>query len=742
MAKRLIVWGDARHYNLRWQRCKLVLMLFACIVFLFGRSPGSIEMIDHLAQARDSAGLASLAQPQDAPVFRAIKFPGAYGGGSKGWRAYDLSTSTPEQSYVVFTTPLTIESYGDLVFEKSGEKLGKFIPEEEALGVRLNHLEMDVRFLAAESKTLIAATATFEQADPHQRPFLFRVGPEYHVRRITTASGTPVDFHQAGGVIALRSLLGPKFKLKIEYDGTVSLPGYGGVITKDEAMLTNSYWWPSIARQPITSRVTIHCPPNWSGIANGDLTADIKEGDGRLVTYQNDVPISYLSLSCGPFKKVQRVEKGITYFAWSTQMSQPELEAQLELMPPIIEFYKRFAPFPYKRFGSLVTPLYVGGAMEAYSYATYQVGWLPAEDAHEPSHTWFGGVAPNSYLKSFWNEAFANFCDDFYQREVNFGDTAQRRLAFVGDSSPDPQYDKGTCWDSGSLTGDLGSDLGYGKGAKVLQQLEVEMGSVAITEVFKKFLAHRPTNRSAEWPDFEAACGPEWKWFFDQWLRRPGVPLYKIENLKFASGQVEGDVTFTGAPYRLKLEVLVEIGAQRALLPVTLNPSGTAQTSHFTISVGAKPSVVSFDPYSKLLSPVTGSKATLRLASHRKVVVDRAHPDWSDDPGVKDVPSDLNGYTVIGHPVSLPIMKQLCEQAGFSVVGNDLTYQGTKIDLRKGSAAAVVDLGEGRQCVIKLGHSIVGMRTGNARTAVCDAYGRFLAGKTDPRLNGALSFHL
>ena len=66
-------------------------------------------------------------------------------------------------------------------------------------------------------------------------------------------------------------------------------------------------------------------------------------------------------------------------------------------------------------------------------------------------------------------------------------------------------------------------------------------------------------------------------------------------------------------------------------------------------------------------------------------------------------PTDPAGTFLIGHPDSMPAMRDLCRRAGFVVQGDTLTYDGTKIDLKDGAAIAIIDLGNGKTCAIGLG---------------------------------------
>jgi hypothetical protein len=107
---------------------------------------------------------------------------------------------------------------------------------------------------------------------------------------------------------------------------------------------------------------------------------------------------------------------------------------------------------------------------------------------------------------------------------------------------------------------------------------------------------------------------------------------------------------------------------------------------------------------------------------------------------VSTLPADLSNMFIVGHPDTVPQMRDLCARAGFKVDGNKLTWQGTEIDLTKGGAVAVVNLDNGKHCVIGLGQTRVPPSFGRARTVLVDDLGRFLRGQTDPKTQGYLTF--
>jgi hypothetical protein len=437
-------------------------------------------------------------------------------------------------------------------------------------------------------------------------------------------------------------------------------------------------------------------------------------------------------------------------------MSEPDMKLQADLFGPVLNTFRaKFSPYPFERFGALVTPVYGGGALEAYSYVTYGTGWLPAEDAHEPSHTWFGGIVNNTYFKSLWNESFADWADMYYQRESPIGNKDERRLAFIADAEPRSAYDRATCANSPPSIGPAAVAIGYGKGSLVLQMLESELGTPMMEKTIQAFIAKFSTGRPAEWEDFEKVVNGvstrPMNVFFDQWLRRTGWAKFTISDVKWDRGLLGGKVQFQGKPYTIRMEALVEY-ADGSRETKVINTMQTAATDGylFRVKVEKKPRLVSFDPWRRVLRDLGPDEEPISLRSMLKEqgtrrYTDPAHKDYMAKLAGEEeatLPSDLSGLLLVGHPDSLPGMKPLCEKAGFAVTGNKLVYKGTEIDLNAGGALAIVELGPGKKCVIALGKTRLRPNYGRARTVVVDNYGRFLRGQTDPKTTGKLTFKL
>jgi hypothetical protein len=715
-----------------------------------------VAQIDAAAKARDIAGVQALASESlkaNPTAFRFLRQNGTYGVGSKGWRAFRMASADGKGAYLVFTTPITSEDIGDQVFTFENGRLARFVDERSDLGVRIAHQKLEAWFDVPKKTARIETLAQFVRKPDAAGDFLIRFGSNYRVTAVLDGAGKPARFEQAGGVVTLPTPQAAEFAYRIRYEGLVDLPGYAGSISPNEIMLTNDYWYPMIARGPCAYELKVHGPKGWTAVGQGEFVSATDAATEHVSSFRMDVPVTFWSFSMAPYKRHSEVLNGRRYTVWSLTMPEDRMRIQPELFRPILEFYERFAKYPFSQWGAVDSPHYGGGALEAYSFATYGTGWLPDEDAHEPAHTWFGGLLNNGYLNSLWNESFANFCSGLFDREVSIGNRAERRIAFVSDANPNASFNAAPMAKSGAEIGPAASSLGYGKGALVLQMLEHEIGTEAIVKAMRDWIAEHPKGELAEWEHFESAVarttGKDYKWFFDQWVRRSGWADFEVSDVKWVGGQVHGIVKFSGPKYHLTVDVMLEYpDGSREFKTCRIGPTPDSESSFPTVSAPRKPTLVSIDPWRKLLRRYGNDEQPVMLRTFQRGArryTDPAHKDWLPGfgrSGLESFPADFANAILVGSPETLPQMKPLCDRVGFKVSGDKLTYDGTTIDLNAGAALAVVDLGDGKRCVIGIGKTLRAPSFGRARVALVDKYGRFLRGKTDPKTSGFLTFRL
>ncbi len=696
---------------------------------------------NELAKTRNSSQLESVSSEKCKGKFSFLKGSGAFGVGQSGWKAIELKSPNSSDEFVVFTSALTTQDYGDQVFQLKNNQLESLVEESNTLGIVERHIDFEISNIDTTLKKVsIAAKVSFEKVGQSGKWFFIRLGDNYVVDKVLAGS-KEINFSQAGGVICLPTGEENRFVYTFSYSGIVNRPRFAGATTAHEMMLTNDYWWPSIGRLPITYRLKATVPETWEVVAQGNLTKSLSENGLKTQHFEMDLPISYLSLSMGDYKKVERTVNGRKYLVWSREMTDDEMDVQLHLNPAVIEFFDSVHAYPFQQWGSLVTALYGGGALEAYSYATYGTGWLPDEDAHEPSHTWFGGVAPNTYLNSFWNESFAAFSEGWYAREGSVGNQEEKRLAFVKSPRANNTYKRGAVWDSGVSTGGLASALGYGKGADVLQQLEFEMGRDEFRKVITKWLNTRTPGTAADWQEFANVCGPKWSTFIDQWLKRPGYPEMSIKSQGHANGVSKIEITFDSDPYNFLLEAQISYQDHFELKTVQVEPKEGDKTFVLELPTQGLPTMISLDPYDRLLGP-NKPRLSERYSQNSSRLVQFIQKGYEDQAGrgrkIEVLPADLDGVLLIGDPEGTPEMKPLLAKVGLSYADGKLIWRGTAVDISKGAGVAMVEFAPGKWCGIRIGKTRREPNIGNAQVALVDEFGRFLRGKTVPRTSGPL----
>lgn len=709
---------------------------------LYLQSGPSIETLNGLAKKRDVKAL-SLYSTGDGSEFGVLR-GGAYDVGKYGWKVEPLEPKFTPRKFVVFTTPLTSEDTGELLFERLGGKL-KFISELDPEPIRLGKHKIDMKFSTADkSVSILDEVSVMPQAQVKGDVASFRFSPCYRVSSITDGASS-IAFQQVGGIVMVPR---PKVNANffITYKGTVNLPQYAGSILPDNVTLTNDYWYPLVNRWPTTYELKVEHPGDWEVIAQGNQIESKPSKGGVQTTFKMDLPAVYWSFTAGKMRHIETDLDGLKHHVWSTNLTEEQMRYQPRFNAHILNFFSRsYGAYPFKQWGSLDSPTYGGGALEAYSFATYGEGWLPDADPHEPSHTWFGGILPNTYLKSFWNEGFAVWSEGLYERECGLGSTEDRRAAFVKVCTASDEYNAAPLVASGVSIGSAASALGYGKSGDVLSMLEQLIGTTNMLDAIREWVRIHPKGTPAEWEEFEAIIlrrnqSLALKDFFDDWFRRPGYAQVSLTGLTYAPGKLSGRLKWGGPKFRMPLEIWLENGAG-IRQSVMLDTKECAADGSFTLGVlGFTPKKVYFDPYHRALRDGAAPRFDAFADRMRglKIYRDPATPAYMKtyEQTEKEL-GELDKVLIVGHPDSTPKMKELCVKAGFSVKGQNLTYRGTTIDLSKAGAVAILDLGDGKRCGIALGKCDLAPKLGKAHVGLVDDLGRMLRGATRFPLNAS-----
>lgn len=155
--------------------------------------------------------------------------------------------------------------------------------------------------------------------------------------------------------------------------------------------------------------------------------------------------------------------------------------------------------------------------------------------SHELAHQWWGDlVTLRTWSEAWINESFATYCDYLYfeyalgpeEGAVNLLD---KKNAYLKEARE--RYIRPIVFDRYDGPPDVFDSHSYPKGACVLHMLRGILGDDAFFRTLSAFL-HENEFRVADTHDFMKAVkdvtGLNLDWFFEQWLFKPGHPVFEV----------------------------------------------------------------------------------------------------------------------------------------------------------------------------------------------------------------------
>jgi aminopeptidase N len=310
-------------------------------------------------------------------------------------------------------------------------------------------------------------------------------------------------------------------------------------------------WWP--CKDVLEDKATIHLvvtvPDTLVVASNGALQSDVDNGDGTrtftwhekypIATYLVSVAISNYAVFSHYYHHAPDDSMEVAYYVYPEDLA----DAQISFAPtvPMTEFFSdTFGQYPFldEKYG--MAEIRFGGGMEhqtCTSYGDYLIRPNNTRDwvvAHELAHQWWGDLITPADWRDIWlNEGFATYCEALWFEHID------GRQAYL-DRMQSRRWDwpfSGTVYDPDDLYG----TTVYWKGSWVLHMLRRVMGETDFFDALRDYAADpRYAYGNATTDQFQALCearyGQSLDWFFDQWLREEGEPLYEY----FVAGENHG----------------------------------------------------------------------------------------------------------------------------------------------------------------------------------------------------------
>lgn len=442
--------------------------------------------------------------------------------------------------------------------------------------------------------------------------------------------GRPLRFEHSGNRLRLflpaPSRKGQRARIGLSYHG---VPAAGLFIGKnahgDRVFFSDN--WPNRARDWLATvdhvsvkspkTMTVTAPARYQVISNGLKTGEVDLGGGlRRTTWREAVPIPswQFSLGAAPMAVTRLGERdGVEFSAWlAPQNGTADLGQIAATNLRAFDFYSGYVgPFAFEKLAH-VEAAGGQGAMELATSIFYfgDLGAMP----HEMAHQWFGNAVTEANWDDVWlSEGFATYFSLLFTEHDQGRDAFLKALRRTRDGAV--KYALAHP-ESTIVHRDLDNDSKvlnnapqiYSGGAMVLHTLRGVVGDGIFRAGIRQYYA-RHLNRSATTDDFrmaiEDACRAAAKcpadlsdlsWFFDQWLRRGGLPRVQ-GNWRYDPARKMLDVTLAQTQqqdlFRLPTELEVTLSGT-APAPQTTPGAGQGEVKRFKLVIDARRTAVSF----------------------------------------------------------------------------------------------------------------------------------------------------
>jgi len=314
------------------------------------------------------------------------------------------------------------------------------------------------------------------------------------------------------------------------------------------------HWFPCFdyPNDKVTSEIVATVKSGLKVASNGRLVGVAEDAAAGTVTYHwsQDLPHStyLIFLAAAPYVVVRDSFGNLPVNYWVYPGDEAKAGPTYGKTPEMIAYFNRLFgyDYPWQKYDQISVPL--GGGAESTS-ATAMTSRIMVAEADEPdftaigivshelAHQWWGDlITLRSWGHAWMNESFGTYSDYLYHRHDRGEDEGainlQNKLsAYLREAHT--RYIRPIVSDRYGKPEDMFDSHSYPKGALVLHMLRSILGDEIFFQTLSHFL-HRYAFDAVDTADFirsvKTVSGQNLDWFFDQWLFKPGHPVFDIRN--------------------------------------------------------------------------------------------------------------------------------------------------------------------------------------------------------------------
>ncbi len=481
---------------------------------------------------------------------------------------------------------------------------------------------------------------------------------EFTVTSVLDADGRRLQFDQTGTELAVhfsRPLrFGEEFAFTCFYHGQDPRRGLKFVdesadnprVVFSDSWPTNvHHWFPCFdyPNDKVTNEIVATVERGLKVAANGRLVSAIEDEAAGTVTYHwlQDQPHStyLIFLAAAPYVVVNDFYKNLPISYWVYPQDEAKVGPTYGKTPKMMEFFNRIFgyDYPWRKYDQISVPS--GGGAESTS-ATAMTHRIMVDErgepdfpaigivSHELAHQWWGNlVTLRSWAHTWINESFGTYSDYLYHRyEMGEDEGAlnlQNKLdAYLREART--RYIRPIVTDRYENPGDMFDGHTYPKGARVVHMLRSLLGDEPFFKTISHFL-HRYAFDAVDTADFirsvKTVTGRNLDWFFDQWLYKPGHPVFEVSSewdpaakvVRLRVAQVQ-DLSRGVPVFRVPVSIKLVTAATTDIREVWVDK----REETFELPLAEKPLLVRFDADNVLIKEITFPKGLDELVFQLK----------------------------------------------------------------------------------------------------------------------------
>ncbi len=481
----------------------------------------------------------------------------------------------------------------------------------------------------------------------------------------------------------------------------------------------NRHWFPCYdnPNDKLVTNTTITFDSSYEVLSNGKQLSVKTNPKAATKTWEYETTqphTTYLvMLAIGQYEIEKRVTRNdvplyLYYYPDEPGKINPTYRHSKEIMN-IMEKETGIA-YPWSRYSQVPVQDFLYGAMENTTATIFGDFYYGNErqqidqsyvyvNAHELAHHWFGDYITLNSDKQIWlHESFATHYGRLCEKYL-FGERYYQKIREQQLQKALTAADKNT---RPIMHTQAGTNRIYPKGALVIGMLKDVVGKEAFNRVLNHYLKAHAYGRVTTHDfimAFQDVLGRNLNWFFDQWIKRGGIPHYQVDYQELASSKIAVHIRQIHETNKLvgyyRMPITVEVhfkdGTKVSQEPMV---DGPVTLTTLPIPEGKSVEYVAFDPGNQVLKRESFPQSTSTLttkAKEARLMIDRydAVKKLRDKPDNKKLTALKTIYEEVDyHLVKAEVLKQLTGYTSKKVI----TF------LRKGLTA---DHHEVRRAVLK-----------------------------------------